>query len=121
MLVILYDATTVASRADHRIPQTSYLFCYNTSGRRVRYSSCKARPRDGEEGFLGSEVWQFLVILLGFLMAAVLWLFVVYLPGRTLERWEDQRPDRGKTRDKARSKSGSAAGSGGQDGPSRPS
>ena len=46
--------------------------------------------------FLGSEVWQFLVILLGFLMAAVVWLFVVYLPGRTLERWEDQRPGRGK-------------------------
>jgi hypothetical protein len=45
---------------------------------------------------LGSEVWQFLIILLGFLVAAVLWLFVVYLPGRTLERWEDQRPGRGK-------------------------
>ena len=23
------------------------------------------------------------------------WLFVVYLPGRTMERWEDQRPGRG--------------------------
>ena len=46
---------------------------------------------------LGSEVWQFLIILLGFLVAAVLWLFVVYLPGRTLERWEgNKRPDRDK-------------------------
>jgi hypothetical protein len=45
---------------------------------------------------LGSEVWQFLVILLGFFVAFVLWLFIVYLPGRTLERWEDQRPGRGK-------------------------
>ena len=45
---------------------------------------------------MGSEVWQFLIILLGFLLVAVLWLFVVYFPGRTLERWEDQRPGRGK-------------------------
>jgi hypothetical protein len=49
---------------------------------------------------------------LGFLVAAVLWLFVVYLPGRTLERWKDQRPGRGET--------GPAAGSGGQDGPLNP-
>ena len=49
---------------------------------------------EGED--LGSEVWQFLIILLGFLLVAVLWLFVVYFPGRTLERWEDQRPGRGK-------------------------
>jgi len=46
---------------------------------------------------LGSEVWQFLIILLGFLIVAVLWLFVVYLPGRTLERWEDRRSGRGKS------------------------
>jgi hypothetical protein len=59
---------------------------------------------------LGSEIWQFLVILLGFLVAAVLWLFVVYLPGRTLERWEDRSAD----------KTGPSAGSGGQDGPFKP-
>jgi hypothetical protein len=47
---------------------------------------------------LGSEVWQFLLILLGFFVAAVLWLFVVYLPGRTLERREDQRPGRSKAK-----------------------
>ena len=26
-----------------------------------------------------------------FVLALVLWLRIVYLPGRTLERWEDQR------------------------------
>jgi hypothetical protein len=53
--------------------------------------------RATERIVLGSEVWQFLIILLGFLVAAVLWLFVVYLPGRTLERWEgNKRPDRDK-------------------------
>ena len=61
---------------------------------------------------MGSEVWQFLIVLLGFLVVAVFWLFVVYLPGRTLERWKDQRPGRGKA--------GPAAGSGGQDGPLKP-
>ena len=49
-----------------------------------------------ERKVLGSEVWQFLIFLLGFFVAAALWLFIVYLPGRTLERWEDQRPGRGK-------------------------
>jgi hypothetical protein len=44
---------------------------------------------------LASEVWQFLMVVLGFFIVALLWLFVVYLPGRTLERWEDQRPGRG--------------------------
>lgn len=43
---------------------------------------------------MASEIWQFLVVVLGFFVAALLWLFVVYLPGRTLERWEDQRPRR---------------------------
>ena len=44
---------------------------------------------------LASEIWQFLMVVLGFIIVALLWLFVVYLPGRTMERWEDQRPDRG--------------------------
>jgi hypothetical protein len=61
---------------------------------------------------LGSEVWQVLIAILGFLVVAVLWLFVVYLPGRTLERWEDQRP--------GRRKAGPAAGQGSQDGPFKP-
>jgi hypothetical protein len=66
---------------------------------------CVRYARATERKVLGSEIWQFLIILLGFLVAAVLWLFVVYLPGRTLERWEDQRPGHGN------------AGSGGPDGP----
>jgi hypothetical protein len=42
-----------------------------------------------------SEVWQFLIVILGFFVVALFWLFVVYLPGRSLERWKDQRPGRG--------------------------
>jgi hypothetical protein len=44
---------------------------------------------------LASEIWQFLIMVLGFFLVALLWLFVVYLPGRTMERWENQRPGRG--------------------------
>ena len=65
-----------------------------------------------ERKVLGSEVWQFLIILLGFFVAAVVWLFGVYLPGRTLERWKDQRPSRGKAK--------RAAGLGSPDGPLKP-
>jgi hypothetical protein len=61
---------------------------------------------------LGSELWQFLLVLLGFAVAAVLWLFIVYLPGRTLERWEDQRPGHGK--------GGPASDPGSPDGPLKP-
>jgi hypothetical protein len=68
--------------------------------------------RATERKVLGSEVWQFLIILFGFLVAAVLWLFVVYLPGRTLERWEDQRPGRGNA--------GPTTGPGGPDEPLKP-
>jgi hypothetical protein len=52
-------------------------------------------PRAEERKILASEVWQFLMVVLGFFIVALLWLFVVYLPGRTMERWEDQRPGRG--------------------------
>jgi hypothetical protein len=44
---------------------------------------------------LSAEFWQFLLVVAAFVVAAALWLYVVYLPGRTLERWEDQRPGRG--------------------------
>ena len=44
---------------------------------------------------LTAEIWQFLIVVSGFFVIALLWLLVVYLPGRTLERWEDQRPGRG--------------------------
>jgi hypothetical protein len=47
------------------------------------------------EGVLTAEIWQFLMVISGFFIVALLWLFVVYLPGRTLERWEGQRPGRG--------------------------
>jgi hypothetical protein len=66
------------------------------------------RARAAERKVLGSEVWQFLVVILGFFVVAALWLFVVYLPGRTLERWESQR----------RGKVGPA--DGGPDGPLKP-
>jgi hypothetical protein len=67
-----------------------------------------------ERKVLGSEVWQFLIVIFGFFVVAVLWLFVVYLPGRTLERWEDQRPGR------AENKTTSPAGPGSSDGPVKP-
>ncbi len=40
---------------------------------------------------LYSELWQFGGMLFFFVVALILWLRIVYLPGRTLERWEDQR------------------------------
>ena len=46
---------------------------------------------------MAAEVWQFLLAILGFFVVAVLWLFIVYLPGRTLERWEDRRSGRGES------------------------
>jgi hypothetical protein len=45
---------------------------------------------------LSSEVWQFAGMVGFFVVALVLWLRIVYLPGRTLERWEDQRVEVGK-------------------------
>jgi hypothetical protein len=38
-----------------------------------------------------SELWQFGAMFVFFAVALSLWLKIVYLPGRTLERWEDQR------------------------------
>jgi hypothetical protein len=55
---------------------------------------------------LTAEIWQFLIVVLGFFVVALLWLLVVYLPGRTLERWEDQRPGRGDRGDGASGRSG---------------
>ena len=52
-------------------------------------------PRAAERKMLASEIRQFLIVALGFFIVALLWLFVVYLPGRTMERWEDQRSGRG--------------------------
>ena len=38
-----------------------------------------------------SELWQFAGLLGLFAVAFVLWMWIVYLPGRSLERWEDRR------------------------------
>jgi hypothetical protein len=47
-----------------------------------------------EERLLTTELWQFAGALGVFVVVALLWLRVVYMPGRTLERWEDRRPRR---------------------------
>jgi hypothetical protein len=67
--------------------------------------------RAAERKILASEIWQFLMVVLGFFVVALLWLFVVYLPGRTMERWEDQRLGRG---------DGEISSPAGSDGPSKP-
>ncbi len=41
-----------------------------------------------------TELWQFAGAAGAFVIVALLWLRVVFLPGRTLERWEDDRPGR---------------------------
>ena len=41
-----------------------------------------------------TELWQFAGAAGALAIVAVLWLRVVFLPGRTLERWEDDRPGR---------------------------
>jgi hypothetical protein len=67
--------------------------------------------RAAERKILASEIWQFLMVVLGFFVVALLWLFVLYLPGRTMERGEDQRPGRG---------DGEIPFPAGSDGPSKP-
>ena len=49
---------------------------------------------------LAAEMLQFAAAGAVFVALAVVWLFVVYLPGRTLERWEDQRTGRDDGRDR---------------------
>lgn len=46
-----------------------------------------------ERDALLSELWQFGAMLVLFVVALLLWLRIVYLPGRTLERWEDRREE----------------------------
>lgn len=36
-------------------------------------------------------MWQFVAVLGAFLVAALLWLCIIYLPARTLEHSESQR------------------------------
>lgn len=46
-----------------------------------------------------TELWQFAGAAGVFAVVVFLWFRVIYLPGRTLERWEDGRP-RPRRRDK---------------------
>ena len=39
-----------------------------------------------------SELWQFAALIAVFFIAAVLWLFIIYLPARTMEHSEARRP-----------------------------
>jgi hypothetical protein len=76
--------------------------------------SCTATVARVVRKVLASEIWQFLMVVLGFFGVALFWLFVVYLPGRTMERWENQRPGRGD------GKIASPPGPGSSDGRSKP-
>lgn len=40
-----------------------------------------------------SELWQFAAFIAGLLVVAVLWLFIIYLPARTMEYSETRRLD----------------------------
>jgi hypothetical protein len=51
-------------------------------------------PRAVERKVLASVTWQFLMAAVGFFVVALLWLFVVYLPRCTMDRWEDKRTNR---------------------------
>ncbi|CAN5575608.1 hypothetical protein BH24ACT22_BH24ACT22_21890 [soil metagenome] len=39
-----------------------------------------------------TELLQFAGARVAFLIILILWLRIIYLPARTVERWEDQRP-----------------------------
>lgn len=43
---------------------------------------------------MGAELLQFAGVLGVFWVAALLWLRIVYLPARTVEKWEGDRPRR---------------------------
>jgi hypothetical protein len=79
----------------------------------VRYSSYTPHGYGfaTERKILASEIWQFLMVVLGFIVVALFWLFVVYLPGRTMEQWEVRPPERGDEK---------APSSGSSDGPAKP-
>jgi hypothetical protein len=40
------------------------------------------------------EFLQFAGVMAAFAVAALLWLLIVFIPGRTMERWEDQHSSR---------------------------
>lgn len=43
---------------------------------------------------MGMELLQFAGIMAAFAVAALLWIFIVFIPGRTMERWDDRQPPR---------------------------
>lgn len=43
---------------------------------------------------MGMELLQFAGIMAAFAVAALLWILIVFIPGRTMERWEDQQSSR---------------------------
>jgi hypothetical protein len=49
--------------------------------------------RRWKERLLTTELWQFAGAVGAFVVVVLLWLRVVYLPGRILERWEGERCD----------------------------
>ena len=46
---------------------------------------------DEKEIGLAAELWQFAAVLGVFLVAALLWLCIIYLPARTMEHSESRR------------------------------
>jgi hypothetical protein len=64
-----------------------------TSGGRRWYGWC------WKERLLTTELWQFAGAVGALVVVVLLWLRVIYLPGRTLERWEDTRSRCGDRRD----------------------
>lgn len=47
---------------------------------------------------LQTELLQFAGVGLAFLVIVCLWFRIVYLPARTVERWEDQSPKKRRRR-----------------------
>jgi hypothetical protein len=43
---------------------------------------------------LTAELWQFAALIGGFVLVALLWLLIIYLPARTMEYSEARRPER---------------------------
>lgn len=39
---------------------------------------------------MGTELLQFAGIMVAFAVAALLWIHIIYIPRRTMERWEDE-------------------------------
>jgi hypothetical protein len=97
-LVASYDASTVAIRVNSCIPNLRIFAEIRFTTRAVIKYDTYCAPCTGvlerRRGRFWAEVWQFLMVTLGFFVAAVSWLFVDYLPHRALERWEGQRPAR---------------------------